>query len=198
MSSSPKPVGPLHDLLTEAETELHRRLREACEAEERGVTTDSAREIRELEDSLLAAAMAAEKVLTVRRHLDKGAQPQQPLPQPPQPPQSSAAPAEQLPSEDTSVREFDDETGRRWRAWPVTPNLARAKEASRRSLGDFQDGWFCFEALDNSGRRRLPQRGRRWSDLPLAELRRLLADAITVPERKPRDGGSSAGATKLN
>ena len=105
--------------------------------------------------------------------------------------------AEQLP-DDTSVREFTDETGRRWRAWPVRPNLARAKEASRRSLGDFQEGWFCFEALDNSGRRRLPQRGRRWSDLPTEELPRLLADAITVPERKPRVGGAPTDAATLN
>ena len=66
MPFSSEPPNPLHDLLTEAQTELSRRLREACEAEERGVASDSSREIRELEDSLLAAAMAAEKVLTVR------------------------------------------------------------------------------------------------------------------------------------
>ena len=212
--SSPESPNELQNLLSEAESELSRRLREACEAEERGVTSDSAREIRELEDSLLAAAMAAEKILTARRHLaGHGSEPSQQSQKSQQSHQSEqseqseqsaqqethAAPAPVAPQpDDTSVREFDDEMGRRWRAWPVTPNLARAKEASRRSLGDFQEGWFCFEALDNSGRRRLPQRGRRWSDLPTEELPRLLADAIRVPERKTRGGDTSVDTSKLS
>ena len=192
MPASPDPTNPLHGLLKEAETELSQRLHEACEAEARGVASESAREIRQLEDSLLSAAMAAEKVLAVRRHLDKPGQPQEPR-------AAAAGPPPQI-ADDTGVREFEDETGRRWRAWPVTPNLGRAKEASRRSLGDFQEGWFCFEALDNSGRRRLPQRGRRWSDLQIEELPRLLAEAITVPERKARAGDLSrdGGTTGLN
>jgi hypothetical protein len=192
MPASPDPANPLHNLLEEAETELSQRLREACEAEARGVPSDSAREIRQLEDSLLSAAMAAEKVLAVRRHLNKPGQQPDKRAITPEPPSRS--------DEDSDVREFEDETGRRWRAWPVTPDLARAKEASRRSLGDFQDGWFCFEALDNSGRRRLPQRGRRWSDLAIEELPRLLAEAMTVPERKTRhvDVSRDAGASGLN
>ena len=191
MPASPDPSNPLRDLLKEAEAELNQRLRDACEAEARGIASDSAREIRQLEDSLLSAAMAAEKVLAARRHLDtSGSQEEQRVP--------TAEPARG--GDDTSVREFEDESGRRWRAWPVRPNLARAKEASRRSLGDFQEGWFCFEALDNSGRRRLPQRGRRWSDLRTDDLTRLLAEAITVPERKPRPGeaANDQGTRNLN
>ena len=192
MPTSPDPANPLHNLLEEAETELSQRLREACEAEARGVPSDSAREIRQLEDSLLSAAMAAEKVLAVRRHLGTSGEHQEQRSSAPEPPPRT--------DDDTTVREFEDESGRRWRAWPVTPNLARAKEASRRSLGDFQEGWFCFEALDNSGRRRLPQRGRRWSDLAVEELPRLLAEAKTVPERKTRniDLSKDAGASGLN
>jgi hypothetical protein len=191
MPSSPNRNTPLQDFLEEAESELSRRLREACEAEARGTPSDSAQEIRELEDSLLAAAMAAEKVLAVRRHLDKPDQQREP--------RVPSADSADRHSDDTSVREFEDEAGRRWRAWPVTPNLARATEASRRSLGDFQDGWICFEALDNSGRRRLPQRGRRWSDLPLEHLPHLLAEAITVPERKARrESSKDTDAIPLN
>ena len=175
MPSSPDSNDALQDLLREAETELSRRLHEACEAEARGVPSESAQEIRRLEDALLSAAMAAEKVLTARRHLNS-ARPQQEK-------RVTASDTAQRTGDETSVREFEDEAGLRWRAWPVTPGLAHATEASRRSLGDFKDGWFCFEALDNSGRRRLPQRGRRWSDLAPEELRRLLAEAITVPNR---------------
>src|SRR5688500_13482848 len=74
MSSSNQPPNPLRDLLKEAESELSRRLHEACEAEARGVATESAQEIRELEDSLLSAAMAAEQVITARRHLRRSTQ----------------------------------------------------------------------------------------------------------------------------
>ena len=54
-----------------------------------------------------------------------------------------------------------------------------------------QDGWICFEALDNSGRRRLPRREPRWSELPPEELKRMLAEALDAPGRKSR---GAAGA----
>jgi hypothetical protein len=187
MSSAKPPTDPLQNLLDEAESELSRRLHEACEAEAHGVSTDSTAEIRRLEDTLLQAVMAAERTIAARRHLE-GAQPEE---RAPADPAATAAPAP-APAADagaarphsTAVRVFEDQNGRRWRAWPVIPDVARAHHASSRSLGDFRDGWICFEALDNSGRRRLPGRGRRWSDLPAEELLRLLGLAITVPPRK--------------
>ena len=218
MSSSDQPPNPLRDLLKEAESELSRRLHEACEAEARGVSSESAQEIRELEDSLLSAAMAAEQVITARRHLRRSTQAAaaardsaaavQPHSSGEPAGATDAATGTSRESESAAtdvdtdaaaggnaVREFEDETGRSWRAWPVTPNLVRAQEASRRSLGDFQEGWICFEALDNSGRRRLPRLGRRWSDLPAEELPRLLAEAINVPDRKPRRAEGQTGGT---
>jgi hypothetical protein len=215
---------PLQPLLDEAEAKLHRRLHAACEAEAQGVASDSAIEIRRLEDSLLAAAMAAEQVLTVRRHMQRNAKaaqqssgtageeqpsrsartgepmhgvapaPSQPGKLPPEPARQEAAasaPAEQLPPREgvdqfgTTVREFTDCKGRTWRAWPVTPGSARAGQPSRRTLGEFQEGWICFESMDDSARRRLPRREARWSELRVEELERLLDQAITVPGRKP-------------
>ena len=203
MSSPRRTDNALQDLLEEAESELSRRLREACEAEARGVSSDSSDEIRRLEDTLLAAAMAAGRTLAARRHLKAGADTGETAEAATvaprtrtseiterhgaadRPPNTDPGHGAELPHHGgTAVREFEDETGRSWRAWPVTPNLARAREASRRSLGDFQEGWICFEAMDNSGRRRLPRMGRRWSDLPAEELPRLLAQAINVPSRK--------------
>jgi len=102
----------------------------------------------------------------------------------------------------TTVREFEDSTGRTWRAWPVTPGTARARESSRQFLGSFQEGWICFEALDNSGRRRLPRREPRWSELAPRELQRLLDEAIDAPSRKARrpnlQSGPEAGGAALD
>lgn len=213
---------PLQPLLDEAEAKLHRRLHAACEAEANGISSESAIEIRRLEDSLLSAAMAAEQVLTVRRHMQRNAkaaeqssgtatsgppaaasaeeprrastaasrQTREPAPESPAPLPAASAPAEQAPAREgseqgiTSVREFRDCKGRAWRAWPVTPGSARAGEPSRRSLGEFQEGWICFESLDDAARRRLPRRETQWSELREEELEHLLNQAINVPGRK--------------
>jgi hypothetical protein len=175
--------------------------------------TESAEEIRRLEDTLLSAVMAAERTIAARRHLrGDSAQATEPSKKestarehetldasPPARPTKDAA-ADPVSPSSTSVREFEDRNGKSWRAWPVTPELSHTRTASRRSLGDFQEGWICFEALDNSGRRRLPRLGRRWSDLSADELPRLLEEAIAVPARKPvpPQASSRADMGKLN
>ncbi len=178
---------PLQPLLDEAEAKLHRRLHDACEAEAHGIASDSAVEIRRLEDSLLSAAMAAEQVLTVRRHMQRNAKAAEKSSGSGDPPPVTAEPeAPQPPSEQapTTVREFKDCQGRAWRAWPVTPGSARSGQPIRRTLGEFQEGWICFESVDDSARRRLPRREARWSELREEELERLLDQAINVPGRK--------------
>jgi hypothetical protein len=176
MPSDRSSTDPLRKLLDEAQTELHRRLQDACVAESRGVADDSTAEIRRLEDTLLAAAMAAERTIAARRHLQDAAVDAVRVAQ------SKARSAES--EHTTTVREFEDETGRQWRAWPVIPDARRHQQGSLRGLGEYQEGWVCFEALDSSGRRRLPGYGRRWSDVRPDELPRLLAEAIHVPARK--------------
>src|SRR5258706_15149292 len=74
MSSSPSEPSdrdPLQQQLDDAENELRRRLEEACEAEARGVSTDSTEEVRRLEDSLLAAASAAKQTIAVRSDMKR-------------------------------------------------------------------------------------------------------------------------------
>ena len=190
---------PLRPLLDEAEENLSRRLREACEAEASGVASDSAAEIRKLEDSLLSAAMAAEQVLTVRRHMQRNtaAGPQasdappadserltSPVPQSVTAAEDAGLREPAGAGETTTIREFTDCTGKTWRAWPVTPNAARSGASNVRTLGDFQEGWICFESVDDSARRRLPRREERWAELRADELERLLDQAINVPGRK--------------
>ena len=147
---------PLEPILQDAEEQLSRRLREACEAEAGGIENKSADEIREIEDALLSAAVAAEHTLALRRQVVRNAdQPSReeevdPGPAPeamPEPPQGE----HHVPG----VREFSDSDGNLWRAWPVTPGVARTARKTR-DLGEFQQGWICFESLDSQTRRRLP------------------------------------------
>jgi hypothetical protein len=206
---SPKQPDPLQDLLSDAETELSRRLREACDAEQRGISTESTAEIRKLEDALLAAAVAAQQTIDVRRHIrerDK-AEPQpegaeadvadgakRAEPAVPDEMAASAGSGTTPPPATTSrLREFTDAAGRGWRAWPVTPGLDRRTGSDRRFLGDFEEGWICFEALDSSARRRLPCRMPNWSGIEAGDLQRLLDRAIDAPVRKPHQLDASPG-----
>ena len=209
--ASERSTNPLQGLLDEAESDLTRRLHEACEAEAKGAVSGSAAEIRQLEDTLLSAALAAERTIAARRHLEVSSPGEQEsatrstreradMAAPSDVSLGGAARGEKPAPSSTAVREFEDETGRAWRAWPVTPAITQTQGASRRSLGDFQEGWICFEALDNSGRRRLPRRGRRWSDLSAEDLPRLLQEAINVPvrARTPHDSLNQPEGRKLN
>jgi hypothetical protein len=209
MDRSPRGADPLDPVLKDAEAELSRRLREACEAEERGVSTDSTAEIRRLEDSLLAAAVAAQQTILLRRHIRERSETRTGDAADRQERRAAGAgervvtefdrpgPAGDLPeaeqdaadAEETVVREFTDETGRPWRAWPVTPRTRHARGTARPFLGEFQGGWICFEALDSPARRRLATHEPRWSELEENELRRLLEAASTAPARKQSANG---------
>jgi len=199
MSSSSRPPeqDPLKNLLEDAENELRRRLEEACEADAKGLSTESTEEIRQLEDNLLAAAMAAKQTIAVRRHMKRRdlVEHERPI--------KTDAMADRDARTDTpekgesesggergiGVREFTDDKGRPWRAWPVVPGLSKASSSGRQFLGDFQNGWICFEGLDTSARRRLPYRQAGWASISDEQLQRLLEQAIDAPvrERKPQD-----------
>src|SRR6185503_10924429 len=69
--SLPSKPDPLVPLLDDAEAELRRRLEETCAVEAENLTTKSSAEIRELEDSLLAAAIAARQTLALREKIDE-------------------------------------------------------------------------------------------------------------------------------
>ena len=193
--SAPSQRDPLQPVLDEAEAELRRRLHEACVAEAKGVSTESTEEIRRLEDALLAAAVAARHTATVRSHMKR---------RPPEERErpitineaadrkakidSEESPKEEMAHEqtdqlDTRVREFIDRSGGAWRAWPVIPGRTRASASGRSFLGDFQDGWICFEGLNSKARRRLPRRQVSWAGVSDDELQRLLAEAIDAPAR---------------
>lgn len=192
-STAPPPPDrdPLENLLKDAENELRRRLEEACEAEARGVSSESTEEIRQLEDSLLSAALAAKQTIAVRRHMkhrgyaerdrlikvdveeehDAGAD------------APKKGESESETDSTTGVREFVDSSGQRWRAWLVVPGRTRSSGSGRRFLGNFQNGWICFEGLGNSARRRLPFHQASWANITDDELRRLVEQGIDAPIR---------------
>ena len=179
--SDDKSGDPLEPVLRDVEAELRNRLREACDAEASGVPTDSTSEIRRLEDALLAAAVAAEQTIAIRRRIDqrnseRGATAMSGS----RPPNEPAEPVLKL-------REFRDAEGQLWRAWPVTPRQPQPGRTAERYLGEFHKGWICFEALETSARRRLPRQPAHWTELEEPELCQLLQQAINAPQRKPKE-----------
>jgi hypothetical protein len=195
--SAPSQRDPLQPVLDEAEEELRRRLHEACVAEAKGVSTESTQEIRRLEDSLLAAAVAARHTVTLRSQMKR--RPSEERERPitineaadrkgkidsgsEESPKKTMA-DEHTQTVDTRVREFTDSSGGAWRAWPVIPGRSRASASGRSFLGDFQEGWICFEGLNSPARRRLPRRQTSWADVSDDDLKRLLEEAIDAPAR---------------
>jgi hypothetical protein len=82
-----------------------------------------------------------------------------------------------------AVRDFVDANGVSWRVWPVTPEAIQPKTAAEDYLGDYGEGWLCFESA--AERRRLARYPEEWENLPDKELCVLLAAAAIVPARKP-------------
>ena len=201
MSSSPSGSSnpdPLQKLLDDSENELRRRLEDACEAEARGVSTESTEEIRRLEDSLLAAALAAKQTVAIRSHMKRRthAEREQPITLDVEADRDTQAGAPRARHPESSVdesgekdvvmgvREFSDDEGRNWRAWSVVPGLSRANASGGEFLGGFQNGWICFEGLDVSARRRLPYPRAKWPNTSDEELRNLLQQASDAPLRQ--------------
>ncbi|HET7189449.1 MAG TPA: hypothetical protein VFI52_14965 [Gemmatimonadaceae bacterium] len=194
MASSPQDSHPLEPVLRDTEAELARLLREACEAEDRGVANESAAEIRRLEDALLSAAVAAKQTIALREQVaqDRAAStadgPTREAPLASQASRSRGADADTVTG---TVREFTDRRGHAWRAWPVTPGASGTGRA-KNFLGEYQVGWICFEGLDDSARRRLAGHPARWTELSDEELDTLLQQAVTAKERRLQSPPSSA------
>jgi hypothetical protein len=81
-----------------------------------------------------------------------------------------------------AVRDFVDANGVTWRVWPVTPESLQPKTAAEDYLGEYGDGWLCFESVTE--RRRLASYPTRWEELSDQELCALLGAAAVVPRRK--------------
>ncbi len=81
-----------------------------------------------------------------------------------------------------AVRDFVDAEGVSWRVWPVSPEALQPRTAAEDYLGEYGDGWLCFES--SSERRRLARFPRNWETVSDVEMRTLLSAAVPVPARK--------------
>jgi len=91
-----------------------------------------------------------------------------------------------------AVRDFKDDKGVKWRVWAVQRSAIHPRTAAEDFLGDYSEGWLCFES-DNE-RRRLARFPDDWDKMPESELHKLLKKAIVVPPRgkqtPPKPGDS--------
>ncbi len=81
-----------------------------------------------------------------------------------------------------AVRDTVDTDGTKWKVWAVTGASIHPKTAAEDYLGDYSEGWLCFECPNS--RRRLAQFPQDWDKLPDKELLRLLKSAHVVQPRK--------------
>ena len=90
-----------------------------------------------------------------------------------------------------AVRDIVDEDGTPWKVWAVQSSSIHPKTAAEDFLGEYSEGWLCFECP--TGRRRLARFPQDWDRLPEKDLLRLLKAAEVVQPRKhtpPRPGES--------
>jgi hypothetical protein len=80
-----------------------------------------------------------------------------------------------------AVRDFVDSNGVSWRVWPVSPAALQPKTAAEDYLGDYGEGWLCFESA--AERRRLARFPSDWENLADKELCKLLDAAAVVTMR---------------
>jgi len=91
-----------------------------------------------------------------------------------------------------AVRDFTDEKGLKWRVWPVLRSSIHPKTAAEDYLGDYGEGWLCFESQQE--RRRLARYPDDWEKMYEGDLCHLLSKAALVPVRNrqtpPKSGDS--------
>jgi hypothetical protein len=91
-----------------------------------------------------------------------------------------------------AVRDIVDEDGNSWKVWAVMSSAIHPKTAAEDFLGEYSDGWLCFECANQ--RRRLARFPQDWDRMAEKDLLRLLKNAEIVQPRKhtpPKPGDSA-------
>jgi hypothetical protein len=84
-----------------------------------------------------------------------------------------------------AVREFNDASGKSWRAWEIRPESIHPQTRAEDYLSDcFTVGWLVFETVSGDEKRRLCPFPKAWVRATDKQLTALLADAERVPPRK--------------
>ena len=88
-----------------------------------------------------------------------------------------------------AVRDVVDEKGTKWKVWLVSAASIHPRTAAEDFLGDYADGWLCFES--DKERRRLARFPQDWDKLPDKALIGLIKTAQIVQAHRhtpPRPG----------
>ncbi len=80
-----------------------------------------------------------------------------------------------------AVRDIVDQKGVKWRVWAVQRSSIHPKTAAEDFLGDYGEGWLCFESANE--RRRLARFPQDWDKMADRDLLGLLTKAAVVPVR---------------
>ncbi len=80
-----------------------------------------------------------------------------------------------------AVRDIVDQKGIKWRVWAVQRSSIHPKTAAEDFLGDYGEGWLCFESANE--RRRLARFPQDWDRMADKDLIGLLTKAAVVPVR---------------
>ncbi|HEX9220846.1 MAG TPA: hypothetical protein VF858_10220, partial [Gemmatimonadaceae bacterium] len=78
-----------------------------------------------------------------------------------------------------AVRDIVDQKGIKWRVWAVQRSSIHPKTAAEDFLGDYGEGWLCFESANE--RRRLARFPQDWDRMADRDLLGLLTKAAVVP-----------------
>ena len=98
-----------------------------------------------------------------------------------------------------AVREFEDDSGKRWRVWCITPEAIHPVTRAEDYLADcYQLGWLVFETTSGDLKRRLCPFPANWAQRDDGELRELLDKAEPVATRvQKRVSGDRPISTRL-
>ena len=91
-----------------------------------------------------------------------------------------------------AVRDVVAEDGVSWKVWAVMASAIHPKTAAEDYLGEYSEGWLCFESPTE--RRRLARFPQDWDRLPDKELLRLVKSAQPVQARRhtpPKPGDAA-------
>jgi len=168
-----RPSAELRPQLEQAQDDLHRALREACDVDVRRADTG---ELIRVDELLAIAGESAKKAISVRRRLHESS--------------STSSASSSGSGSGTTVMEaigiapspsrvFEDDQKRRWTTFAVRPTKSSSDRA--RLPQPFQTGWLSFDSGTET--RRLTPIPDHWSDLTDAELRELCAKAIVATRR---------------
>ncbi len=80
-----------------------------------------------------------------------------------------------------AVRDIVDQKGIKWRVWAVQRSSIHPRTAAEDFLGDYGEGWLCFESANE--RRRLARFPQDWDRMADRDLLGLLTKAAVVPVR---------------